>query len=55
MVAWVRERTGVGEMDAYQFVSQAARAPLVQMVDPEYTVLVKVPKKLLPVRVAPEK
>jgi acetamidase/formamidase len=51
MVAWVRERTGISEMDAYQFVSQAARAPLVQMVDPEYTVLVKVPKKLLPVPV----
>jgi acetamidase/formamidase len=55
MVAWVRERTGLGELDAYQFVSQAARAPLVQMVDPEYTVLVKVPKRLLPTPVAPAK
>ena len=50
MVSWVRERTGLGEMDAYQFVSQAARAPVVQMVDPEYTVLVKVAKKRLPAR-----
>ncbi len=37
-----------GAMDAYQFVSQAARAPVTELVDPEYTVLVKVEKKLLP-------
>ncbi len=49
MVQWVRERTGMGEMDAYQFVSQNARAPIVQMVDPQYTVLVKLAKKGLPV------
>jgi acetamidase/formamidase len=48
MVAWVRELTGLAEMDAYQFVSQTARAPLIQMVDPEYTVLVKVEKRRLP-------
>ena len=27
MVAWVREKTGLAEMDAYEFVSQAAKAP----------------------------
>ncbi len=48
MVQWVREKTGMGEMDAYQFVSQNARAPIVQMVDPQYTVLVKLPKSRLP-------
>jgi len=48
MVQWVREKTGMGEMDAYQFVSQSARAPVVQIVDPNYTVLVKVPKSRLP-------
>ena len=48
MVTWVREKTGLSEMDAYQFVSQAAVAPIVQMVDPEYTVMVKVAKKRLP-------
>jgi amidase len=36
-------------MDAYEFVSQAARAPIVQLVDPQYTVLVKVEKSRLPV------
>jgi len=48
MVGWVREKTGLSEMDAYEFVSQAARAPVVEMVDPQYTVLVKVPKSRLP-------
>lgn len=50
MVDWVREKTGLSLMDAYQFVSQAARAPVTEMVDPEYTVLVKIEKKRLPVK-----
>ncbi|HZP47408.1 MAG TPA: acetamidase/formamidase family protein [Vicinamibacterales bacterium] len=44
MVAWLRERSGMTELDAYQCVSQLARAPIVQLVDPEYTVLVKMKK-----------
>ena len=48
MVQWVRERSGLSEMDAYQFVSQASLAKVVQIVDPLYTVLVQVPKKRLP-------
>lgn len=48
MVGWVREKTGLSALDAYEFVSQVARAPVVEMVDPLYTVLVKVPKNRLP-------
>jgi acetamidase/formamidase len=48
MVSWVREKTGLAEMDAYQFVSQNAKAPVTEMVDPEYTVLVKIEKRRLP-------
>ena len=48
MVRWIQETTHLGEMDAYEFVSQEARAPIVQMVDPEYTVMVKIEKKRLP-------
>jgi acetamidase/formamidase len=48
MVRWIQEKTGLSELDAYEFVSQNARAPLVQIVDPEYTMLVKVPKSRLP-------
>ena len=48
MVGWVRERSGMTELDAYQFVSQTARAPIIQLVDPEYTVLVKIDKARVP-------
>jgi acetamidase/formamidase len=50
MVGWVRTASGMSEIDAYQFVSQFARAPIIQIVDPEYTVLVKVEKKRVPAR-----
>ncbi len=48
MVRWVRQTSGLSEVDAYQFVSQNARAPIIQMVDPEYTVLVKIDKSRVP-------
>src|SRR5436190_16503102 len=50
MVGWVRERSGMTEIDAYQCVSQLARAPIIQLVDPEYTVLVKIEKRRVPAR-----
>jgi acetamidase/formamidase len=49
MVGWVQHETGLSELDAYQFVSQNARAPIIQLVDPEYTVLVKIAKARLPI------
>lgn len=52
MVHWVEEASGLSEMDAYEFVSQSAKAPIVEMVDPEYTVMVKIEKKRLPARSA---
>jgi acetamidase/formamidase len=48
MVNWVRERARMTELDAYQCVSQLARAPIIQLVDPEYTVLVKIDKARIP-------
>ena len=48
MVGWVREASKMSELDAYQFVSQNARAPIIQLVDPEYTVLVKLARRRLP-------
>ena len=48
MIRWVQQKTGLAELDAYEFVSQTARAPVTEIVDPEYTVLVKIPKALLP-------
>jgi acetamidase/formamidase len=48
MVGWVERESKMSELDAYQFVSQNARAPIIQLVDPEYTVLVKIAKNRLP-------
>ncbi len=48
MIGWVRERSEMSEMDAYQFVSQTAKAPIIQLVDPEYTMLVKLEKMRIP-------
>jgi acetamidase/formamidase len=48
MIGWVQHASGLAELDAYQFVSQNARAPIIQIVDPEYTVLVKLAKSRLP-------
>ena len=48
MVQWVMQTTGMSMLDAYQFVSQNAVAPVTEMVDPLYTVLVKIPKSRLP-------
>jgi acetamidase/formamidase len=50
MVGWVREASGLSEIDAYQFVSQNAKAPIIQLVDPEYTMLVKIEKTRVPAR-----
>jgi acetamidase/formamidase len=52
MVQWVRDKSAMTELDAHQFVSQTARAPIIQLVDPEYTVLVKIDKERLPKRSA---
>lgn len=50
MVEWVQHATQMTELDSYQFVSQNARAPIIQIVDPQYTVLVKIAKGRLPAR-----
>jgi len=48
MVRWVQANAKMSELDAYQFVSQNSRAPIIQLVDPQYTVLVKIAKNRLP-------
>ena len=47
MIGWVRDKSGMGEMDAYQFVAQNVKAPIIQLVDPEYTMIVKLEKARL--------
>ena len=46
----VRDATSMAEIDAYQFVTQTARASIIQLVDPEYTVLVKIDKARAPAK-----
>jgi acetamidase/formamidase len=48
MVQWVQQNARMSELDAYQFVSQNSKAPIIQIVDPQYTVLVKLAKNRLP-------
>ena len=47
MVRWVAELTGLGELDAYQLVSQTALSPVANVVDTVYTMVAKVPKTVL--------
>ena len=47
MVEWIAELTGMDLIDSYQFVSQAVLTPVANMVDPNFTVVAKVPKALL--------
>ncbi|RJK92968.1 acetamidase/formamidase family protein [Vallicoccus soli] len=47
MVLWVAELTGMSELDSYQFVTQVALTPVANVVDTDYTVVCKVPKRFL--------
>lgn len=50
MVSWVAARSGLSISDAYQLVSQVSLAPIANVVDPNFTVVVKVPKLVLGAR-----
>ncbi|HLS25728.1 MAG TPA: acetamidase/formamidase family protein [Beutenbergiaceae bacterium] len=47
MVHWVGELLQISTMDAYQLVSQTVLSPVANVVDHVYTMVAKVPKKLL--------
>ncbi len=48
LVHWVAELCGLHPMDAYQLCSQIAQAPIANVVDANYSVVVKAAKALLP-------
>ena len=48
LVHWVAELYGLHPMDAYQLCSQIAQVPVANVVDANYSVVVKAPKALLP-------
>ena len=48
LVGWVGELTGLDELDAYQLVAQAGQARVGNVCDPNYTMLARLPKTVLP-------
>src|SRR5689334_14362584 len=48
LVRWVAELYGLHQMDAYQLCSQVAEVPVANVVDANYSVVVKAAKSLLP-------
>ena len=48
LIEWLIEEYGFDRMDAYQVVSQGGHTRIANVVDPNYTVMAKFPKKLLP-------
>jgi acetamidase/formamidase len=48
LVGWFRELYGLSAMDAYQLLSQITAAPLANVVDANYSAVLKAPKALLP-------
>ncbi|MGB9893075.1 MAG: acetamidase/formamidase family protein [Candidatus Saccharicenans sp.] len=48
MIDWLRADYGLDMMDAYQLLSQVGEARIAQVVDPNYTVVARFPKKYLP-------
>ena len=52
LIEWLVEDYGFDRMDAYQVVSQAGVTRVANVVDPNFTVVAKFPKKHLPAKVA---
>jgi acetamidase/formamidase len=48
LVHWISELYALHPMDAYQLVSQIAQVPVANVVDANYSVVVKAAKSLLP-------
>jgi acetamidase/formamidase len=48
MVRWLEELYSMHVMDAYQLLSQISLAPIANVVDANYSVVVKAPKSILP-------
>ncbi len=52
MVRWLEQLFGLHTMDAYQLLSQVALSPIANVVDANYSVVVKAPKSILPAATA---
>jgi amidase len=54
LIEWLVDDYGFDRFDAYQVVSQAGMTRVANVVDPNFTVVAKFPKKFLPPRTAPK-
>jgi len=52
LVQWVASSAGLSILDAYQLVSQTSRSPIANVVDFNYTIVAKMPKRYLPKGIA---
>ncbi len=50
LIVWINEDYGLSKLDAYELLSVAMESNVSQIVDPNYTVLVKIRKEYLPAR-----
>jgi acetamidase/formamidase len=48
LIEWLEEDYGFGRWDAYQLVGQVGESTIANIVDPNYTVVAKFPKRFLP-------
>jgi acetamidase/formamidase len=48
MISWLGDILGLHYMDAYQLVTQVSLSPIANCVDTNYSVVTKIPKKILP-------
>ena len=48
MVRWISVALDIDVLDAYQLVTQIAESPIANVCDPNYSVVCKIPKSLLP-------
>ncbi|MEO7157326.1 MAG: acetamidase/formamidase family protein [Vicinamibacterales bacterium] len=51
LIEWLVDDYGFDKIEAYQVVSQAGHSRIANVVDPNYTVMAKFPKRLLPPKV----
>jgi amidase len=52
LVQWLGSQFGLHPLDGYQLLTQAAEAPIANVVDPNYTIVSKIRKAYLPEPVA---
>ena len=48
LIQWISQSTGLSVMDTYQLVTQASSSPIANVCDANYTVVARMPKRVLP-------